>query len=149
MHPVGGMSRNYSHLRVFVLADALVIDVYVASRQLPGEERFGLQSQLRRAATSAAANIVEGSTRRTDRAYLTFLETSLGSASEAGYLLSVAERVGALQRDLCAPLIERYASLVRQLEALITKIASSLPVRPVRRAGAVPKADRRKPIAES
>jgi four helix bundle protein len=146
MHLMADMSRNYSNLRVFVLADALVIDVYVASRQLPDEERFGLQSQLRRAATSVATNIVEGSTRRTDRAYLTFLETSLGSASEAGYLLTVAARVGALRGELCAPLVERYASLVRQLEALITKISSSLPTTPVRRA--VPKAESRKPRAD-
>lgn len=127
MHLMADMSRNYSNLRVFALADDLVIDVYVASRQLPKEERFGLQSQLRRAATSVATNIVEGSTRRSDKAYLAFLETALGSASETAYLLTVAIHVGALGEPVAAPLVERYEALVRQLEALIGKIRATLP----------------------
>jgi four helix bundle protein len=121
------MSRNDANLRVFVLADALVLDVYAVSRKLPEEERFGLQSQVRRAATSVATNIVEGSTRRSDKAYLTFLETALGSASETAYLLSVAMRVGALSATAGAPLVERYEGLVRQLEALIGRIRTMLP----------------------
>jgi four helix bundle protein len=116
------MSRNYRALRVFVLADALVVDVYRASRGFPPDERFGLRSQIRRAATSAATNIVEGSTRRSDKAYVTFLETALGSASETGYLLSVAMRVGAMETEVATPIIERYTSLARQLEALIGTI---------------------------
>jgi four helix bundle protein len=75
---------------VFLLADALVIDVYHATNAFPPEERFGRQMELRRPAVSAANNIVEGSARRTTREYLNFLNISIGSSAEVWYLLSVS-----------------------------------------------------------
>ena len=74
----GIMSRDHRKLRVFTLADCLVVDVYRASSGFPASERYGLQSQLRKAAVSSAVNIVEGSARRTDAEYLHFLNIALG-----------------------------------------------------------------------
>jgi four helix bundle protein len=90
------MSRNHEKLRVFQLADALALQVYRHTASFPPAERFGLQSQLRRAALSAATNIVEGCARRSRADYARFIDIALGSATETDYLLEVSRRFGAL-----------------------------------------------------
>ncbi len=113
------MARDHRKLRVFLLADALIIDIYQASRGFPAEERFGLQSQLRRAALSVALNIVEGSARRSTREYVNFLNVANGSSAEALYLLDVARRLSLVQEREHRSLSDRYAAVTRGLQAMI------------------------------
>jgi four helix bundle protein len=91
------MSRDVTELRVFRAADELLIEVYRATSALPVEERYGLQSQLRRAALSIPVNIVEGSARRTIREYVNFLNVASASSAEVAYLRSVAGRLDLLE----------------------------------------------------
>jgi four helix bundle protein len=116
------MSRDFSTLRVFQWADGLVVDVYRRTRALPPAERYGLQSQIRRAATSVPTNIVEGSARRSEAHYQQFLETALGSACEVRYLLGLAVRLEMLEDSDCLPLIARYSEAIKGLAALIARI---------------------------
>jgi four helix bundle protein len=120
------MSRDHRKLRVFVKADSLVPAIYRLTRSFPVEERFGLQSQLRRAAVSAACNIVEGSARRTTREYLNFLNIATGSAAEVEYLIPLAVRLNLAQpRD--AELIARgYSELSSALRAMIRALEPRL-----------------------
>src|SRR5437016_13642820 len=107
------MSRDPRKLRVFEYADALVIEVYLATAAFPVEERFGLRAQIRRAAVSAATNIVEGSARRTTREYANFLNIANGSSAEARYLIDVACRLGFLKSAIQTPLTQRYTELMK------------------------------------
>ena len=118
------MSRDPWKLKVFALADELVVDVYRATRRFPMEERFGLQAQLRRAAVSVPANIVEGCARRTLRDYLHFLAIALGSASEVRYLVGLAQRLELLDEATATTLTARYTDLIRGLQTLITSLQS-------------------------
>jgi four helix bundle protein len=116
------MARDHRKLRVFDQADALVMAVYRATATLPVEERYGLQTQIRRAAVSAAVNIVEGCARRTTREYLNFLNIANGSTAEAEYLLTVASRLGLISVSLEVDLVARYKELTRGLQKLMTAL---------------------------
>jgi four helix bundle protein len=118
------MSRDHRKLRVFVLADQLVLDVYEASSCFPASEKYGLRSQLRRAALSAATNIVEGSARRTDREYVYCLNIAAGSSAEARYLASVAARLNYLESSDADRLDSAYRSLSAMLHVLISSLDS-------------------------
>lgn len=118
------MARDHRRLRVFQIADSLVLDVYQVTAALPVAERYGLQAQLRRAAVSVAANIVEGSARRTTGEYLNFLNQANGSAAEVAYLLTVADRLKFLGDVDVLPLTEKYAHLQRGLQTIINVLGA-------------------------
>ena len=113
------MSRDHRKLRVFHVADALVLDVYRATNRFPVEERFGLQGQLRRSAVSVPSNIVEGSARRHAADYRRFLDIATGSSAEAGYLVDVSGRLGMLKQSDAERLGAGYAELTASLKALV------------------------------
>jgi four helix bundle protein len=112
------MSRDYRKLKVFALTDQLVLDTYCVSVGFPNAERFGLQSQIRRAAVSVAANVVEGSARQTTREWLNFLNIAAGSATEASYLANVAGRLGLVEEREAAGLERGYSELAAGLRAM-------------------------------
>ncbi|HJN44065.1 MAG: four helix bundle protein [Vicinamibacterales bacterium] len=121
------MSRDPRKLRVFGLADTLVVDVYRATRPFPTDERYGLQAQIRRAAVSTVANIVEGSAMRTTKEYRRFLNVSLGSAAEARYLVDLAERLSYVPEPTRDGLVARFTVLMKCLQNLIFSLERPKP----------------------
>ena len=109
------MSRDYRKLKVFELAHSAVQEVYRLTETLPQAEKYGLQSQIRRAAVSVATNIVEGCARTTERDYLHFINISFSSAAETGYLISLAASLKFLDEDAAAGLQEKYDHIGRSL----------------------------------
>lgn|SRR5512138_1739651 len=111
--------RDHTKLKVFGLADRLAMSVYQCSASFPASERFGLQSQVRRAAVSIASNIVEGCARSSETEYLRFIEIAYSSARELQYEISVCERLGYLPTDVARPLNEQCTTTAKALNALL------------------------------
>ena len=96
----------HQRLQAWKLCHELVLAVYNATASFPKHELYGLTSQARRAAFSAAVNIVEGSAKRGAREFRRFLDISIGSLAELAYTLQVA-------RDLKLLDSHRWAELER------------------------------------
>lgn len=73
---------THRDLTVWKKSILLVKEFYLKSNSFPAEERYGLTSQMRRAAVSIPSNIAEGYARKSDKDLLRFLSIALGSASE-------------------------------------------------------------------
>ena len=87
-------ARRHRDLPVWKASIDLVEAFYVLSAKLPKEEVFGLQSQMRRAAGSVAANIAEGSARKSTPELIQFLYIANRSLSELDTLLEIVLRLG-------------------------------------------------------
>ena len=81
---------GYKKLIAWQKADLLAKKVYSITREFPQSEMFGLTSQLRRAALSVPANIIEGYARVNKNHFRNFLSIALGSLAEVDYFLSFA-----------------------------------------------------------
>jgi four helix bundle protein len=118
------MARDHRKLEVFQLADALVLEVYAETAMFPAEERFGLCSQIRRAAVSVPANLVEGCARETTGDYLRFINIATGSAAETLYLIDLSCRLKFLRQDVWAKFEPRYDQLLKKLQSLYNSLES-------------------------
>jgi four helix bundle protein len=95
-------AERFEDLEVWKKAHKLVLEIYRITRDFPVEERFGLVSQMRRAAISIAANIAEGFKKRTLKDKSNFYNISQGSLEEVRYYLILSLDLGYLKdnRDL-------------------------------------------------
>jgi four helix bundle protein len=114
--------QNFRDLKVWQKAHAMALSIYAATAKFPSEERFGLTSQMRRAAASIPANIAEGCVRSTDRDFARFLHTAMGSASEVEYFVLLALDLDFLDRSLHNTLTADLEEIKRMLTALIARL---------------------------
>jgi four helix bundle protein len=91
------MLHSYRQLDVWKESLALVADVYRITRKLPADERFGLTSQMRRAAVSVPCNIAEGYGRAARGEYLNHLSFARGSGNEVEALCEVCRSLELLK----------------------------------------------------
>lgn len=117
---MGGQS--YSDLIAWQRAVDLVCEIYRVSAAFPGEERFGLTSQVRRAAVSIAANIAEGQGRASKNEFVHFLSIAHGSLREVETHIIIANRLGFLPSADKTTLLQSTAEIGR----LVSGLAKSL-----------------------
>jgi four helix bundle protein len=129
--------RPYERFAAWRLCHELGLEVYRVTRRWPSEERYGLVSQARRAAFSAAVNIVEGAAKFGGKEFRRYLDISLGSLEELAYCFHFAHDLGLLppeDHDKLESLRRRARGLTwllyRSLGSRVSPEGSRLPPSP-------------------
>jgi len=118
--------EKFENLKVWQLSHKLAVDIYKETEEFPEIEKYGLISQIRRAAISVPTNIVEGSSRKSKKEFLRFLDIALGSCGEVTYHLILARDLSMLKSKTHEELRNGYQEISRMLNGLMTKLRSSL-----------------------
>ena len=113
------MIQNYKELDVWKVSVALTTELYKLTSHFPDTERYGLISQVRRAATSIAANIAEGWGRGSTGEYIQFLTVARGSLMELETHLIVACNLHFLNSDDFGSVSKPVQDIERMLNRLI------------------------------
>jgi four helix bundle protein len=96
------MSKPHKKLVAWKKSMDLVERIYELSKKLPREERYGLTSQLRRAAVSVPSNIAEGAAGRSPFQFRNYLGIAIGSLNELETQIEIVRRIGYLSASATA-----------------------------------------------
>lgn len=91
--------KSYKDLLVWQKGLEIVVEIYKITNELPESEKFGLTSQLRRAAVSVSSNIAEGWGRGTQKQYANFLKIARGSLLEIETQLIISEKLNYIKYE--------------------------------------------------
>ncbi|MGB9591790.1 MAG: four helix bundle protein [Candidatus Kryptoniota bacterium] len=103
--------KGFRRLNIWQESHEFAIMVYKATEKFPKEEKFGLTSQIRRAAFSVPANIVEGYAYGSNKKFLQFLDIATGSLAETEYYLLLAKDLNFLEKREYGALEEKRAKV--------------------------------------
>ncbi|MGB8518340.1 MAG: four helix bundle protein [Gallionella sp.] len=115
---------KYSELVVWQKAMDWVTSIYKITSTFPNDERFGLTSQIRRAAVSVPSNIAEGHGRKASGAYINHLSIALGSIMEVETQIQIAMRLNFIDTETCANFLTQTDEIGRMLGGLKKSISS-------------------------
>ena len=102
---------GHEKLDLYKVATSFAVDLYRDTARFPNDEKFGLISQIRRAAVSIPANVAEGARRRSKKEFVRFLLMARGSSAELRVLLDIAHQIGILSE-------ERFLSAERMVDRI-------------------------------
>lgn len=116
--------QSYKDLNVWKKSLELAKLIYPLMAKFPREERFGLVSQMRRAAVSIPSNIAEGQARHTTGEFIQFISHAEGSVAELNTQLILAMELGFCSKEPAAAAAELMEHLRRMLNGLRRKLAN-------------------------
>lgn len=117
--------RNFEELKVWQKSREANLAVYQMTCGFPSEEKYGLVSQLRRASVSIAANIAEGSRRKSDAEFARYLDIADGSLAEVECLMILAKDIGFIEDEDFTSIRARLEEVSKMLYALKKKLLGS------------------------
>jgi len=121
-----GKVEFFWELNVWKKADVVVAEIYEITKYFPVDERFGLISQIKRAAISITGNIAEGFARYYFKDKLRFYYHSRGSLAEVQNYLIVARKQKYVAPEKAQSLLDELAQIQILLNALISSVAAKV-----------------------
>ncbi len=117
--------RDFRKLEIWKNGIELVKEIYLMTRDFPDTEKFGLISQMQRAAVSIPSNIAEGCSRNSEIEYKRFLEIAIGSSFELETQIIISTELGFKKPEQTSNTIQELNTLQKQINSLITIIANN------------------------
>ena len=114
--------KKVEELDVFKLSHSLTLEIYGITKSFPDEEKFGLISQMRKAAYSIPMNLMEGAHRLSSKEYRQFTGIARGSAGEMKYQLLLVKDLNYISDNEYADLTSKY----ERVSQMLTRLAKSL-----------------------
>jgi four helix bundle protein len=114
--------HNYLELKIWQRSRDLVKQVYQLTESFPGNQQYGLTSQMQRAAISIPSNIAEGAGRNSNKEFIRFLDIANGSAFELETQLFLSDDLGYTDNNQ----VENIISELKEIQRMIFKLRSSL-----------------------
>ncbi len=115
--------KGFRDLSVWQRAYELTLELYRMSKKFPKEERYGITSQVQRAAISVPANIAEGYERNHRKEYLQFLFIAKGSLGELDTYLLLARDLEYMTSDEYNQIDSKRLETVKMLQGLIRSLS--------------------------
>ena len=119
-----GKIESVEDLEVFKRSHQLTLKIYKISENFPRDEIYGLISQMKRAAASICANLLEGSYRLNRAEYRQFVGIARGSSGELKYHVMLAKDLGYISADDYASLKIELDEITKMLRGLATSLSS-------------------------
>ncbi len=114
--------KPHKNLNCWIKSFAFVKNVYSTTATFPSEEKFGLVSQMRRAAVSIPVNIAEGAAPKGKREFIQFLHISLGSLTELDTLILLSKELGFVSDEKSVILINELDIIGKLIYGLIKSL---------------------------
>ncbi|HMG14461.1 MAG TPA: four helix bundle protein [Saprospiraceae bacterium] len=113
--------KPHKNLLAWIRSFEVVKEIYIYTNAFPQDERFGLTSQIRRAAVSGPVNVAEGAARKGSKEFIQFLYISLGSATELDTLILLSSDLGYIPIDEANKIVEKLDHITKLIYGLIKK----------------------------
>ena len=123
--PPAQVIRDYKDLQVWQKGMALAKQIYQMTQAFPSEEKFGIVSQMRRAAVSVPSNIAEGQARNTTGEFVQFLSHAEGSLAELDTQVRLSVTLGICRQ----PDGESVSASITELQKMLKSLRGKLVAR--------------------
>jgi four helix bundle protein len=116
------IDKPHKKLNAWLFSFEFVKEAYRVTALFPNEEKFGLISQIRRAAVSLPVNIAEGAGRKSPKEFINFLSIALGSLAELDTLLLLSKELNFISEETCTDLLKKLDIIGKLIYGLMKSL---------------------------